>query len=245
MRAGGNSALGENVTTGMVVDGVKNPGGVYDIGAKWTPRGDYLIEQVQGSVDPALAAYIQAGAGGANSSYNWDPVTLGDVTPGLPSRDDIFSMNNPYTPKNLCISADCISQGRPGAGPDYLSVSANFYLFCGGGAINLHNGDMVGQWGLGRSYPGYSIKPGGTIMFGYIIGGANSKSTNSFLHGAGRQGSVILPFPLFPLIGAGGGVNQGYGGGTSIEYGIGRPGVGVTPVGYGFDVNDKQVNKNE
>ena len=158
-----------------------------------------------------------------------------------PSNGPIFSASNPYNPTNPCISAECIPQGKPGAGPDYLSVSANLYLFSGGGAINLYNGEMFGQWGLGRPYPGYSIKPGISIVTGEIIGGSNEYSTSIFLQGAGASGAIYYPIPVFPVIGVGGGINHSYGGQTSIEGGLSfPPGASVTPVGYGFEVNKKR-----
>lgn len=55
---------------------------------------------------------------------------------------------------------------------------------------------------------------------GNIIGGAGSQSTNQFLQGAGASGAFYYPVPAFPLIGAGGGINHGYGGQTSIEGGL-------------------------
>ena len=43
-------------------------------------------------------------------------------------------------------------------------------------------------------------------------------------------------FPVFPFVGAGGGVNHSYGGTTSFEYGISTPGTSTSPAGYGYEV---------
>ena len=191
-------------------------------------NGQYLF---YATPDQKSSPYINSGT---QDNEIADLINKTSIT--TPFNGSVFSANNPFSPINPFISAECIPQGRPGAGPDYISISANFYIFSGGGAVNLHNGDVFGQWTLGRAYPGYALKPGGSIMFGNILGGADAQSTNNFLRGGGAQGSTIVPFPVFPLIGAGGGINHSYGGSTSVEYGIGTPGAGVAPVGYGFDL---------
>ncbi len=236
MRAAKNNTLGESVGTGATVDVNGNKATIYDDGAKWSVVQNedgtkQLVQQIPSNVSPDLMAYVQQKTG---DTYSWSPAQNLALNLGIGNSS---GSANPYAQAN-CAGAQCsvvmIAPSLPT--PDYLSVSVNLYLLSGGAAINLHNGDTFGQWGLGRSYPGYSIKPGGAILFGSIIGGTGAESTSTFLKGAGIQGSTIIPFPLFPLIGGGGGINHGYGGATSIEYGIGTPGISVTPVGYGFDL---------
>ncbi|MEB0140695.1 MULTISPECIES: hypothetical protein [unclassified Undibacterium] len=74
-----------------------------------------------------------------------------------------------------------------------------------------------------------------------IIGGASAQSTSSFLQGTGASGAIYYPIPVFPVIGAVGGINNGYGGQRSIEGGLSFPsGASVTPIVYGFQVNKKK-----
>ncbi|WP_211467565.1 hemagglutinin repeat-containing protein, partial [Collimonas silvisoli] len=156
----------------------------------------------------------------------------------------VYSASNPYILSNPCISAECIPQGKPGAGFDYLSLQANFYIASGGIAVNLHDGSMYGQWALGKSYPP-GFKPGVTLTAGNIIGGADAWSTGQFLQGAGVSAGGFYPFPAIPILGVGGGLNHSYGGQTSTEIGLSfppGPGGGVSPVSYGFDLN-KQKGK--
>jgi filamentous hemagglutinin len=74
-------------------------------------------------------------------------------------------------------------------------------------------------------------------MIGFINNVDDAASTSEFLQGAGWQASVVMP--VTPLIGVGGGVNHSYGGATSIELGIGTPGAGAAPFGYGFELEKK------
>ncbi|MCY1552035.1 hypothetical protein D9M68_884090 [compost metagenome] len=69
-------------------------------------------------------------------------------------------------------------------------------------------------------------------MLGMINGGGGTAaSTTEFLTGAGAQGSAI--FPMFGLLGIGGGINHSYGGATAVEMGLGTPGYSVSPAAYG------------
>jgi hypothetical protein len=80
MRNSGNKAYGENVTAGMVNPDttVEEQGAVFNVGGdsksvvQTLPNG--------GKVDPALAAYIIANTGGANSPYAWMDVQTGQST---------------------------------------------------------------------------------------------------------------------------------------------------------------------
>jgi|GEM_PF-4817759 len=153
---------------------------------------------------------------------------------GTPSNGNIFSANNPYNPINPCISAECIPQGRPGSGFDYVSFQGNVYVASGGFTVNLHDGTVYGSFGLSRNYPAYSIIPSVSLTAGSIIGGGSAKSTNDFLQGAGLWAGGYVPTPI-PFVNAGGGINQGYGGRTASELGISTsPGAGVAPINYGF-----------
>jgi filamentous hemagglutinin len=153
---------------------------------------------------------------------------------GTPSNGNIFSENNPYNPINPCISAECIPQGRPGSGFDYVSFQGNVYVASGGFTVNLHDGTVYGSFGLSRNYPAYSIIPSLSLTAGSIIGGGSAKSTNDFLQGAGLWAGGYVPTPI-PFVNAGGGISQGYGGRTASELGISTsPGAGVAPINYGF-----------
>lgn len=118
-------------------------------------------------------------------------------------------------------------------GPDYVTIQANVYVLAGGKAVDLSTGKTYGTWGLSRNYPGYSKRPGFSIVFGSIVDWKQG-DTHEFLTGAGNSGSVFIPLGN-PWLGAGGGWNHSYGGKTSVEYGVGTPGAGVSPAGYGWE----------
>jgi hypothetical protein len=155
---------------------------------------------------------------------------------------DNYSSRNPFSGADgTSWSTGEDRVGRPGRGYDYISVQANFYVFSGGNAINLHSGEVYGQWSLGRQYPHPSSKPGFSVVLGDIIGVNAETETSNFLRGAGWQASAFYPIPNVPIIGAGGGVNHSYGGGTAIEYGLSvPPGAAVAPFGYGFDPEERR-----
>lgn len=67
-----------------------------------------------------------------------------------------------------------------------------------------------------------------------IFGGGTAESTSEFFTGGSALGAVI--FPTVPFLEIGGGVNHLHGVSTSVEYGIGMPGAGISPAGYGFEV---------
>ncbi len=149
---------------------------------------------------------------------------------------------------NDCVTAECAGGMAPFRGnnqPDYVSAQINFYVFSAGGAINLHNGNTFGQWGLGRQYPSYTAQPGVSVTAGSIREGNNASATNDFLKGGGGQAVYFSPLvPAAPWIGFGGGVNHSYGGKTSVEYGVSiPPGGGVNPVNYGFETKNQEVKK--
>ncbi|GAB7536514.1 hemagglutinin repeat-containing protein [Burkholderia sp. 3C] len=121
--------------------------------------------------------------------------------------------------------------------PDYVSIQGNIYIASGGLVINLHNGDMIGSWALGKPIPTYSLKPGISMTLGRILGGSGAENTSSYLAGGGANASLFVPVPGFPVVGAGGGVGHAYGGQVSVEYGFSfPPGAAVNPISYGFDV---------
>ncbi|AIY42069.1 Putative large exoprotein involved in heme utilization or adhesion of ShlA/HecA/FhaA family [Collimonas arenae] len=201
-----------------------------------TGNGQYLFYATDAQKNQP---WLNAGTGNSavNSLIIKTPWTSADTTSTVS-----YSANNPYTPSNPCISAECIPVGNPGAGFDYISLQGNFYIASGGIAVNLHDGNMYGQWALGKSYP-FGYKPGVTFTAGNIIGGADAYSTGQFLQGAGASAGGFYPFPPLPIVGVGGGVNHSYGGATSTEVGLSfpaGPGGGVSPVGYGFDLNKKK-----
>ena len=159
-----------------------------------------------------------------------------------------ISKPNPPFMSNDCVTAECaagMAPFRQPNPPDYVSAQGNFYLGSGGFTVNLHNGETFGQWGLGRSYPGYSITPGFSVNAGTILGGRNAKSTSEFLRGGGLQANMYVPpIPAMPILNFGGGLSHSYGGQTSVEFGIStQPGVSVTPISYGFIENDKSGAK--
>jgi hypothetical protein len=118
--------------------------------------------------------------------------------------------------------------------PDYISGFVSIPLVGSGGfSINLFNFNIYGGWSVGRGYsnPGNSpILPGASFVGGSLIGSSSASSVDNFLSGGSVSASVFLPNT--PLIGLGGGINHAYGGASSIEYGVGTPGVAITPAGY-------------
>jgi RHS repeat-associated protein len=117
--------------------------------------------------------------------------------------------------------------------PDYISASVNFYVASGGFTVNLHDGDINGQFGLGRAYPSPSLTTVGySLTFGSIVGQADASSTKDFLSGGAIQATYFVPLPI-EYLGIGGGVTHSYSGGTAIEYGIGSPGANINLLGYG------------
>jgi hypothetical protein len=125
--------------------------------------------------------------------------------------------------------------------PDYVSIQGGLYVASGGVSINLHNGDVYGQWSLGRSYPAYSLTPNVSVVAGYINGGPGAADTNEFLGGGSAQASAFVPTPV-PFLSVGGGVNHSYGGRTAVEIGISAlPGGQISPAGYGFELKPNKL----
>lgn len=222
LRSANNNKLGETASTGAVVPyDAKTNFTIYDktgmMLGKASDGSPVLMQNPAMLATPPsdLQSYIKNNTG---NTYSWN--TAAPQLSGIP----LFAL-----PPIMNGS------GRP---PDYLSLQGNFYIASGGIAINLHDGEIFGQWSLGRSYPGYSATPGASLAFGKIIGGANATSTSDFLKGGGGSASYFYPLPVAPLIGAGGGINHSYGGSTSVEAGVSiPPGAAVNPVSYGFDFN--------
>ncbi|MBI3713185.1 MAG: hemagglutinin repeat-containing protein, partial [Burkholderiales bacterium] len=87
LRASGNSALGEDITKGMVVPLNKDTpaSAIYDsVGMKVTTDGSghsYLVQTVNSNVDPTLAKFIHDNTGGDKSPYSWGLDGVGNNTP--------------------------------------------------------------------------------------------------------------------------------------------------------------------
>ncbi|MGD1827912.1 hypothetical protein A203_21700 [Chromobacterium violaceum] len=114
--------------------------------------------------------------------------------------------------------------------PDYVSIGLTVPLLgTVGGAVNLYNFNGYMAMSGGRQYPG-SGGFGASIVLGNIIGGGDAGRIDNFLSGAGYSASAF--YPVWGLVGAGGGVNHSIGGDTSIEYGLGTPGFSISPASY-------------
>ena len=174
--------------------------------------------------DPSLGRYLQPdplGLAAGKNPFNYvnqsplnavDPEGLSPygVKMGPNGMEWDFSINGPGNPVRQVWEG--VSQSINFRGPDYIALSANFYVFSVGGAINLHNYNYYMQGGMTRSYPGYSRSLGGSLVFGSILAEkVDAKRVDSFLNGAGAQVSLFLPTPI-PYIGVGGSLSYAYGG---------------------------------
>ncbi|WP_343741069.1 polymorphic toxin type 22 domain-containing protein [Herbaspirillum huttiense] len=230
LRAANNLVLGETILSGMIIpyDG-KSLMRIYDAdGFMLGKRSDgsfALIQNPQVLIPPSadLQEFIKNQTDG---QYSWD--------------DKLRDRNSALWPLPVVLNGT-------GKTPDYFSLQGSFYVASGGIAINLHNGDIFGQWSLGRAYPGYTSTPGMSMIFGKIIGTANAVSTSDFLKGGGGSASYFYPLPAAPIVGIGGGINHSYGGQTAVEAGLSfPPGATANPAGYGFDLDvgqPKEVKK--
>lgn len=127
--------------------------------------------------------------------------------------------------------------GHGSSRPDYITLQANLYIASGGVSMNLHNGEMFGQWALGRAYPSYSSTPSVSVVAGRIYDGGTAQATTEFLKGGSGSASAFYPVPVAPVIGIGGGINYSYGGKAAVEYGLSLPaGIAVNPAGYKFEL---------
>ncbi len=208
----------------------------------------YFVSDVEvAGLSPELAWVRGQNAAGAFVYSPFQKFTDGvAATTGLSSVNGRGTFGGEYISKpgqprfgNPCVTAECAAGMDPFRGhdaPDYIAVQGNWYVGSGGAAVNLHNGEIVGQWSLNRSYPAYTAKPGISVNVGNIVGGADAKVTNDFLKGGGMQGNAYVPpVPAMPLVNVGGGVNHSYGGKTAVEVGVStQPGVSVAPISYGF-----------
>lgn len=248
MRAASNSKLNENVTTGMVVDGISNPQGIYDKGASFTvpsENGRTLVQVVPANVDPGLAAYVQSMTGGSNSPYSWDAATLGIATT---SQSPI--PGNPFTPApNGCMSAECAAgiggTGGRGLLPDYGSLSSGSLSGNGGLAVNLYDGAAYASGGVSQSNPrSISIKPGVGATVGWIFGANDAASTNAFLNGYGNQAYISIPTPW--AANAFFAITHSYGGSTAFEAGIATKGpisFGVVPISRAVPISNSNTEQ--
>jgi filamentous hemagglutinin len=214
------------------------------------PEGSPLY--IQSYVSPAEAAGLKQEIAWVNQQKNngdfiytpFEKFTDGiAATTGLSSVNGQGTLNGQFISNpsqtfrsNDCVTAECAAGMSPFRGnnpPDYVSGQVSFYILNGGLAINLHNGDLFGSIGFGRSYPNYSTKPGVSITAGALIGKNSAEATSGFLGGAGTQGSAFVPVPFAPWFGMGGGINHSYGGSSAIEGGVSiPPGYAVSPAGY-------------
>lgn len=109
MRNSGNSDLKEQASAGVVIrfdpadpDAAKSMEAQrYDKESQWRSGSDgkslIQVEPNGGKVDTALAAYIIANTGGANSPYAWMDYQVGKVTPPVPtSGNNAFSAQYNY-----------------------------------------------------------------------------------------------------------------------------------------------------
>ncbi len=132
MRASGNGAFGESVTTGMVVPLTKDTpaGALYDTaGMRLVNDGAgnaYMIQALPSQVDPALAAYVTANTGGASSPYGWSWATPGTSAPSAPANSPASGEGSPrYFP---CATANCLFYGanRNPTNPQNMAEDKNF-----------------------------------------------------------------------------------------------------------------------
>jgi hypothetical protein len=207
-------------------------------------KQNYVSQGEAAGLTPELAWVNQQKTNGEFVYTPFQKFTDGvAATTGLSSVNGKGTFNGQYLSNqskplvsNACVTAECAAGMEPFRGnnpPDYISAQVGLYVLNGGLAINLHNGDVFGGIGFGRSYPNYSVMPGISLTAGSIVGAKTAQATSDFLGGAGAQGGAFSPIPFAPWLGVGGGVNHSYGGATAIEAGISiPPGYAVSPAGY-------------
>ncbi|MFC4485548.1 hypothetical protein ACFO6P_26480, partial [Cupriavidus campinensis] len=248
LRAASNTERGENVTTGMVVDGVSNPQGVYDSGdggATFTvPSGDgrTLVQSVQTQVDPRLAAYVQSMTGGSNSPYSWDAATLGTGAPALSDGGEKYSDSRPFVPSgNGCISAECIVLGKPPVGVPW-SVGAGVYFGLGGegeiGFVGWTPTDV--KFGLGFGAGGHGwVKGQSAAIKGDLWTQGREPNSGEYRIGMSIGGSAQYGVGSAETSIAAGGWSNAAGPGKGVgTYTQMKAGVAVTPA-YGLGLEGK------
>ncbi|WP_174981080.1 hypothetical protein [Burkholderia lata] len=141
----------------------------------------------------------------------------------LLTKDQYF--NNPLmfgnkdgssSPEQTALSKNSGTPAGPGLrAPDYSAANGSGMSLAYGSSVNLHDGQIY--LGGGKANP---LVPSGNIVFGYLLfpGDNATIETNNFLNGAS------IPFGGC-MCGACVGMNHSIGGGTSIEFGIGMPGI--------------------
>ncbi len=124
LRASGNSALGEDVTNGMVVPLNRDTpaSAIYDAaGMKLTSDGagnSFLVQTVNTAVDPTLAKFIHDNTGGDKSPYSWGVDGVGNNIPatayievnkgGTQRYGQFYANGRVYTlPLAECPAASC------------------------------------------------------------------------------------------------------------------------------------------
>jgi hypothetical protein len=223
MRNSSNKTYDEDVTAGMV-----NPGKtVSDKGAVFQSTGSGVVQVLpnNGNVDPALAAFIIANTGGANSPYAWMDVQLGLKTP--PAVDPNAGLTTIAPNANGCVTPEC-SAGIGGTGnkissPDYITVQGSAFGVGVGASVNLLNGDVFVGASKGYITPGVSVNSVvGTLLTETPPEKTRSETVSDMLGGGSAQvGACIAGVCM--------GINQSMGINppTAVEIGIGTPGISV------------------
>ncbi|NHR08737.1 LysM peptidoglycan-binding domain-containing protein [Chromobacterium haemolyticum] len=119
--------------------------------------------------------------------------------------------------------------------PDYVAINGSIPLLGSiGMSVNLYNLNGYVSYSSSRFYSAPSYLPGGSITFGNVVGGGSAQKVDNLLGGYGYTASGF--YPLTPVFGIGGAVNIVPNGMKAVEYGVGTPGVSVSPFGYGYRI---------
>jgi filamentous hemagglutinin len=191
MRVSSNVALGENATNGMVVPltASTTTNDLYDGTGMVLSRDGagkaYLVQQINWSVDPALAAYIQSYTGGSQSPYAWDSAVLGNVGPSRP-----VEASNPFIP-NLhgCVAAECAAYVLP----NVPNLTRDTRLLGGaqgaGGLTQIAGGAAMISFGLGTCVPSFGA---GCVVA--AIGGFQAIAGLDNLYTGGQTAIYGVPY---------------------------------------------------
>jgi len=154
LRAAGNSALGEDVTTGAVIKLTKDTpvSALYDLNAM-TLQGPfagqyYLVQPIASTVDPALAKFVIDNTGGTKSPYSWSDMQLGKGTPMTQTP-----YVNPFEPNaSGCLTDDCAAGLLPNR-HDIVKETRILAGFQGvGGATQAATGATLAKIGLATCF---------------------------------------------------------------------------------------------
>ena len=156
--------------------------------------------------NPLASQFITGNANGlfTATTYDYQHPNVGANADGSPTPEQVALSNGSGTPAPPGF--------RP---PDYTSQNGSGMSVAYGFSENLHNGQVYA--GLGKANP---ISPSGSIMFGYLLSPGDNPTidTKNFLDGAS------VPFGGC-MFGVCMGFNHSIGGQTSVEIGIGTPGI--------------------